>query len=476
MFSLLYESDFRDGREPVEHLDDFMLGKILAAITPDIRLQAAAREVLEHPLADAAQIEYRREIVRDFAARKLPIDRLSELFGGFSNIQNDYRNEKSRLFRLFGGRTDYSELLKNAAGAVQELIELINGIYDIFRGKAPISKGLSALKARITELSGSLDMRKLYNLALNFRNFSSAENITETELVIGQSGKISGIGMISTKIMQRVQKHNFGKKSNPVGVRAALFHEESGEIISASAKELCETFELVISMICGEFLQVNYDLSFYSFAVKYCDTLKKTGVPAVYANFDDDTDVRELYDLYLLLTLPSTETVVQNDFKLPNDVEGIIITGKNSSGKTVFLRAATLALIFTTAGLPIAAKAAKIALPQAILLQMASSERAYHDGDITGRFEEEVIDMKQIVDEAASGTLVVLNEVFQTTDYTEGAEGLFYILRHLNRKGAKWVLVTHLKRIDEMFGKADNIFKMSTDCREKYKLNYRDLL
>ncbi len=471
MISLLFESDFRDECEPVGQLDDLMIGRILAAVTPDIRLQSAAREVLERPLSDPAQAEFRREIVRDFAARKLPVERLSELFGTFADICNGFRQEKSDLFRLFGGKNVHSELLKKAADTLQELIELIYKLYDLMRDRTPTSKGLNALKNRIAELSESQDLRQLYNIAINICNFSAAENVTEVELIIDGKVKISGLGIVSTQRPQTAQKRTFGRKPAPDGVRAAMFSDEIASMISASAGELCEAFEYVISSICDEFMQVYYDINFYVFAVRYCDMLKKSGVPLIYAGLCDETDIENLYDLFLLFTLPNSESVVPNDFKLSKETNGILVLGKNSSGKTVYLRAAAMALIFTAAGLPIPAYAAKIALPKKFLLQVASAERAYHDGDITGRFEEEVIEIKKIVDVAEAGTLVLLNEVFQTTDYTEGAEGLHEILKYLNEKGAKWVLVTHLRRLDEMAAEDNGIVKLSTDGEEKFKVS-----
>lgn len=472
MISLLYNSDFRDGRvphEPIDHLDDFMLGKILALITPDIRLQKAAREVLERPLTDPAQVEYRREIIRDFSARRLPVERLAELFGRFGDIQAGYREEKSGQFRLFGGRAYPSELTKSAAGAVGKLIELINDIYEIFRDRFPRSVGLNALKERISWLCESHETKRLYILAVKFQDFSAAENLTVTEFSVDESGRISGLGIISTQRMPREQKRVFGKKSASEGVRAPLFAEESGGLLSASAQGLCEAFELAISSLCGEFLQICYDLGFYAFAVRYCDALKNIGVPAVYADLGGSTDIAGLYDLYLLLSTPNPETVVPNGFRLAGGEKGIIITGKNSCGKTVYLRAATLALVFTAAGLPIPASAAKISLPREILLQMASAERAYHGGGIVGRFEEEVTDIKKIVVKASPGALILLNEVFQTTDYTEGAEGLYYILEHLSDLGAKWVLVTHLKRLKELYGGDAGVIKLREDGEGKYK-------
>lgn len=468
MISLLFESDFRDECEPVGQLDDLMIGRILAAVTPDIRLQNAAREVLERPLNDPAQVEFRREIVRDFAARKLPVERLSELFGTFADICSSFRQEKSDLFRLFGGKNVHSELLKKAADTLQKLIELIYKLYDLMHDRTPTSKGLNALKKCIAELSESQDLRQLYNIAINISNFSATENVTEVELIIDGNGKISGLGIVSTQRPQPVQKHAFGRKPAPDGVRAAMFSDEIASMISASAGELCEAFEYVISSICDEFMQVYYGLNFYGFAVRYCDMLKKSGVPFVYADLCDETDIENLYDLYLLLTLPNSESVVPNDFKLSKETNGILVLGKNSSGKTVYLRAAAMALIFTAAGLPIPAKAAKIALPKKFLLQIVSAERAYYDGDITGRFEEEVIEIKKIVDAAEPDILVLLNEVFQTTDYTEGAEGLHEILRYLNEKGAKWVLVTHLRRLEEMFQKDNSVMKLRENDGYKF--------
>lgn len=467
MLSLLNDGDFSDPRKPVEHLDDFMLGGILTAVTPDLRLQRTAREVLTHPLTDALQVEYRREIVKDFADRGLPIDKLLELFGSFGDIQDAYRDQKSRLFRLFGGVTDHSQILLCAAGTVKMLIELIYSINGIFRLCEPNSLGLKRIMSRIDELAGSPDMRDLYDCAVKFQNFSASENLTETEFCISESGKINGFGMISTQKLPKEQNRVFGKRRFYDGVRAELSSEEAGKIISDVAREVCEAFEFVISSLCGEFSQIYYELNFYAFAVKYCDAIKKTSMPTVYADLTDDTYISKLYDLYLLLMLPNPEAVVPNDFTLESGKKGMIITGKNSSGKTVYLRAATMAYIFTAAGLPIAAKSAKIALPRDIYLQMASAERAYRSGDITGRFEAEVIDMKSIVDRAAEGDIIVLNEVFQTTDYSEGSDGLYHILEYLSRKGATWLLVTHLKRLEELLGKDKKAAKLCAGD-EKY--------
>ena len=249
-----------------------------------------------------------------------------------------------------------------------------------------------------------------------------------------------------------------------------LTSEDRGGIISKTAKEITEAFEYIITSVCGEFSGIYYDLAFYVFAVKYCEAMVRAGTPVCFAELSDSTEITGLYDVYLLLTLPNPSAVVQNDFLLSYKTKGIIITGDNSAGKTVYLRAVSMAYILTAAGLPISAESAKISLPKDISLQMASAERAYQSGNITGRFEEEVIDIKKIVDSVQTDSIILLNEVFQTTDYSEGAEGLYYILEYLNKKGARWILVTHLKQLTTMYKNDLSVVKLRAGSGERYKV------
>ena len=54
-----------------------------------------------------------------------------------------------------------------------------------------------------------------------------------------------------------------------------------------------------------------------------------------------------------------------------------------------------------------------------------------------------------MVDSLPAGSLVLLNETFQSTAYTEGAEGLSHLLHWFSDHGIRWILVTHLLQLDE---------------------------
>ena len=48
--------------------------------------------------------------------------------------------------------------------------------------------------------------------------------------------------------------------------------------------------------------------------------------------------------------------------------------------------------------------------------------------------------------------MVVLNELFQTTSYAEGAQNLYHILQYLSSQHIRWICVTHLLDLFDLYG------------------------
>jgi len=101
---------------------------------------------------------------------------------------------------------------------------------------------------------------------------------------------------------------------------------------------------------------------------------------------------------------------------------------------------------------------------------MASAEKTLTVSDSVGRFEEEVIELKEMIDTILPNSIALFNEIFQTTDYAEGAEGLYYILEYLNRKGIRWILVTHLTQLANMYSEQSNVRMLKMSSVDKYKV------
>ena len=83
--------------------------------------------------------------------------------------------------------------------------------------------------------------------------------------------------------------------------------------------------------------------------------------------------------------------------------------------------------------------------------QFSEAEKEFCEGNDAGRFEQEVRELAEMVDTLKEGSLVFLNETFQSTAYAEGAEGLYHLLKHFSALNIRWILVSHLRQLEEMF-------------------------
>ena len=133
-------------------------------------------------------------------------------------------------------------------------------------------------------------------------------------------------------------------------------------------------------------------------------------------------------------------------------VPGILITGENNSGKTVYLRSVGMAQLLFQAGLPVPCESARMRILCAVHTCYAAAEKEFVSGNDAGSFEQEVRVLSQLAERIQPNSLLLLNEVFQTTAYSEGAEGLYHILNYFMRHGVNFIAVTHLKELVPLYG------------------------
>ena len=86
------------------------------------------------------------------------------------------------------------------------------------------------------------------------------------------------------------------------------------------------------------------------------------------------------------------------------------------------------------AGLPVPAERLTFSPCSRLLTYYAEAEKAEQGA---GRFEQEVREFRAMFDALVPGTLVLLNEPFQSTAYDEGAKGLADILAYFSACGVQ---------------------------------------
>jgi DNA mismatch repair ATPase MutS len=145
-----------------------------------------------------------------------------------------------------------------------------------------------------------------------------------------------------------------------------------------------------------------------------------------------------LYDIALALS--TRQKVVANDLNA-DESNLVVITGANTGGKSTFLRSVGLSLLMLQAGMFVSAESFSSEVCCGILTHYKREE------DVTmesGKWDEELGRMSEIVDRLKPNSILLLNESFSSTNQREGSEIAGQIVRALLESNVKVLFVTHL--------------------------------
>ncbi|MFD5828073.1 hypothetical protein [Lentzea sp. NPDC060358] len=159
-------------------------------------------------------------------------------------------------------------------------------------------------------------------------------------------------------------------------------------------------------------------------------------------------EVRDTFDALLVHTLVAAgRKPVVNDVALGDGEAVLVITGPNQGGKTTFAR--TLGQLYHLAalGVPVPGSFAALHPPDAILTHFERGDRA---GEMTSRLEEEVTRMSDLLAEAGSRSVVVLNEMFSSTTHVDAQAISRDVLHAVLDTGAVGVCVTFVDELSRM--------------------------
>lgn len=144
-----------------------------------------------------------------------------------------------------------------------------------------------------------------------------------------------------------------------------------------------------------------------------------------------------LYDVSLALT--AGRQVVGNNLPA-DDRQIVIITGANQGGKSTFLRSVGQSQVMMQCGMFVAATQFEANVCERIFTHYKREE----DRSMTsGKFDEELSRMSEIVDHLTPNSLVLFNESFASTNEREGSEIARQIVAALLEDRIKVFFVTH---------------------------------
>lgn len=199
--------------------------------------------------------------------------------------------------------------------------------------------------------------------------------------------------------------------------------------------------------------RLDREIGFYASYLAYIAPLRRAGLPfctpAVSAT-DKETALEDGFDLALATKLvPAGKPVVRNGFALSGTERLLVVTGPNQGGKTTFARAFGQAHHLAALGCPVPGAHARLFLPDRIFTHFERSESV---ANLRGKLEDELVDLHATFAAMTADSLVVLNEVFNSTGLDDQLFLSDAVLRRVLGAGAIGVCVTFLDALAALDG------------------------
>jgi DNA mismatch repair protein MutS len=179
------------------------------------------------------------------------------------------------------------------------------------------------------------------------------------------------------------------------------------------------------------------ELQFYLAYLDYITPVRAARLsfcyPEVSASSRQDRAVGT-FDLALARKLVNAgKPVVTNDFALEGPERIFVVTGPNQGGKTTFARTFGQLHHLAATGCPVPGSAARLFLPDRIFTHFEKEENL---AAMTGKLEDDLIRIGQILRAATGASIVILNETFASTTTRDARFLGTRLLTKLTRLGA----------------------------------------
>ncbi|MHB8263799.1 MAG: MutS-related protein [Acidimicrobiales bacterium] len=222
--------------------------------------------------------------------------------------------------------------------------------------------------------------------------------------------------------------------------------------INLAANTLAQSTEHVLAF----FGLIRFELGFYIGCLNLLHQLAAIGEPTCIPRHlpvgNAAFACQGIYDPGLALR--TGERAVGNDV----DTGGkplVIITGANHGGKSTFLRSAGIAQLMMQSGMFVPAASFTANVHDGLFVHFKREEDANME---SGKFDEELMRMSRIADQARAGAMVLFNESFSSTNEREGSEISRQIVQALLEAGITVMFVTHFYEFTQAFSPQEAFF------------------
>jgi len=396
------------------------------------------------PLHDVAAVRYRHDVLRD-----LEKEAICESVGAFAQKMRAMREHLAQAEKL---RYTYQKE-RWFLDAVEIYCGAVNSLAEEFTRLDVQSRGFLAFRDYLTAYTQSDAFTSLAAETQKLR--ADLSDVAYCVLIKGNRVTVSRYeeqADYSTEIEQTFAKFKQGAaKDYRVKFRAAPDMDSvESRVLDLVARLYPDTF-LRLDDYCAQ--HRNYldptigafdrEVQFYVAYLEYIVPFTRAGLAFCYPDVSaqsKEIHACDAFDIALANKLvPEHSSVVCNDFHLTDPERILVITGPNQGGKTTFARMVGQLHYLASLGYLVPGKEARLFLPDRLFTHFEKEEDLE---TLRGKLEDELVRIHDILQQATSDSLIIMNESFTSTTLSDALFLGKEVLTQIMQRDALCVCVT----------------------------------
>ncbi len=310
---------------------------------------------------------------------------------------------------------------------------------------------LIALEAEEKEKTGIKNLKIGFNKVFGYFIEVTKSNLDQVPERYIRKQTLTNAERYITEELKNLENQILGAEEKVVNLEYDAF-VQIRELIAKNVVRLQKTSEVVSSLdVISSFAQVAEDMN-------YC-------MPEV--NSEGRIDIKGGRHPVIEKIL-GAGSFVENDTYLDKEENRLaIITGPNMAGKSTYMRQVALITLMAQVGSFVPATSAKIGVVDKIFTRVGASDDLSM-GQST--FMVEMMEVANILNEATSNSLVILDEIGRGTSTYDGLSIAWAVAEYIADKekcGAKTLFATHYHELTELENKLEGIKNYSIAVKEK---------
>lgn len=480
-FSLLYKDKTTEKYFQLSEntIKDLGLSQICEMAIDDKEEREFLLEKMAQMNINYKDIIYRQEIFNDLYQNDELVKKMSDALLSLKTLSDlqKYRvncpNEKQNIWTMI----NYLKELEVYIDAMETLMhsfdccqlhssgltflkEMIEAIYK--------ESGFTILKNDIKRLTDDVSKIKSLTLGVNLD-----ENLNPLEVImtsINENKVPDNVGIMNG-FMEFVRKSAavnngdfklvYGMKKTPLTERDSIMldlTQRIEKVLGSMVRKIQKTLAQYVDLRGYQILKIVPELKMYINIVGMLKKLQYAGfsitMPNVTIEDKGKLMMKGVYNIRLALNmLANNKDMVVNDLAFDANHNIFILTGPNRGGKTIFTQAVGQAVILMHLGAYVPCSSMSGDIVEGIFTHFPADE---NDTLSYGRLGEESIRINKIVKDMRKNSLILLNETYATTSFSDGLYMATDLVRFLKLQNVKCIYNTHMHELAASVDKLNN--------------------